>query len=347
MNPDAPPPHDEAMPQDATSARNATARPRDPADGGDEPVAADGGGEPGDSDDEPVAGSAAAPLSPDDLEQFQRDGYVLLERAFPRAAADACRAALWRKLEADHGIAESDPVTWARAPKGRVGIAESYRGDDLGAPWADCWSPRLRAAVDQLCGAAAARGLRQGRGGVAASRRCRGGSRDHRGGVALVSRRRRGAIAAASRGHRGGVARPSRRRRGAIAAGSRRRRGPEKRPRTVGIGPPSRRRRVPRAGAGRWESDPGPGCGWWVVSFPGIAEGPWGAEGSWHVDGHGYAHRADSREIGCLPIFLFSDVAEDGGGTALAPGSHRTVAELLVRAGDDGVDGSRSGVLFQ
>ncbi|KAH8095809.1 hypothetical protein JL720_3140 [Aureococcus anophagefferens] len=98
-------------------------------------------------------------------------------------------------------------------------------------------------------------------------------------------------------------------------------------------------------GAGRWVDDDALGCGWWVVTFPGVANAPWGAEGSWHVDGHGYAHRVDSREIGVLPIFLFSDVAARGGGTALAPGSHRAVAELLWRAGAEGVPGPRLSAL--
>ena len=36
------------------------------------------------------------------------------------------------------------------------------------------------------------------------------------------------------------------------------------------------------------------GCGWWVVTFPGISSPPWAAEGHWHVDGAGYRHFPDS-----------------------------------------------------
>ena len=200
----------------------------------------------------PLAAAEAceAPLSPEDVAQFARDGYCLLKAAFPRDVALACRGAVWRHIGETCGIHEGDVESWAKAPKGRLGLAEIFRGDDLGAPWRACWSPRLRKALDQLCG------------------------------------------------------------------------------------------------AGRWvDDDDALGCGWWVVTFPGVARAPWGAEGSWHVDGHGYDHRADSAEIGALPIFLFSDVEAGGGGTALAPGSHRTVAELLVRAGDAGVNGPRLSAL--
>ncbi|KAH8059897.1 hypothetical protein JL720_13707 [Aureococcus anophagefferens] len=137
---------------------------------------------------------APGPLSADDLAQFVRDGYCLLPGAFPRDVAFDCRDALWRRV-GDLGIAADDPATWSLAPKGRLGLQDVFRESDLGAPWAECWSDRLRAALDQLCG------------------------------------------------------------------------------------------------AGRWVDDDALGCGW-----------------------------VDSREIGVLPIFLFSDVAARGGGTALAPG---------------------------
>ena len=48
-----------------------------------------------------------------------------------------------------------------------------------------------------------------------------------------------------------------------------------------------------------------------------------------------------SREIGLLPIFLFSDVKPHGGGTAVIRGSHKTVAELLWnQAGTKGLTGA-------
>eukprot|EP00903_Cladosiphon_okamuranus_P009660 g9192.t1 len=82
------------------------------------------------------------------------------------------------------------------------------------------------------------------------------------------------------------------------------------------------------------------GCGWWVITFPGFAVPPWGAEGKWHCDGAHFRHYPHSREIGLLPIFLFSDVRSHGGGTAVIRGSHKTVAGLVWnKAGTTGLTG--------
>lgn len=181
-------------------------------------------------------------LSDDQVSQFVDAGYCFVRQAFPAEVAAKCRSALWTYLVKKHGIVETEPETWSKAPHGRLGISEIFENDDLGAPWPACWSPRLRAAVDVLCG------------------------------------------------------------------------------------------------SGRWRPT---GCGWWVVHFPGVAKPPWGAEGSWHVDGHGYRHVAQSPEVGLVLIFLFSDVGPRDGGTALVPKSHRTVAEKLLRAGAAGIAGPR------
>jgi len=175
------------------------------------------------------------PLTSEEVEAFIRDGFIMLRNAFTAAAAGRARDALWERVSRD-GISPTDPATWTR----RHGIAESYTAET--EPWGEVLSPRLRGAVDQLCGA--------GR-------------------------------------------------------------------------------------TGRF------GCGWWVVTFPGIAEEPWGVDGSWHVDGFGYRHYVDSREIGLLPIFLFNDLGPHDGGTLLMPGSHRDVARLLWETDGGGVDGGR------
>lgn len=48
-----------------------------------------------------------------------------------------------------------------------------------------------------------------------------------------------------------------------------------------------------------------------------------------------------SREIGLVPIFLFSDILPHGGGTALLRGSHKKVAEVLwAKAGTTGMSGA-------
>ena len=50
--------------------------------------------------------------------------------------------------------------------------------------------------------------------------------------------------------------------------------------------------------------------------------------------------RCGSREIGLLPIFLFSDVLPSGGGTALLRGSHKKVASIIwEHAGTTGMTG--------
>jgi ectoine hydroxylase-related dioxygenase (phytanoyl-CoA dioxygenase family) len=80
-------------------------------------------------------------------------------------------------------------------------------------------------------------------------------------------------------------------------------------------------------GKGRWKRH---GCGWWVVTFPGVSDPPAGASGKWHVDGAHFRHTTTAKEMGLLPIFLFNDLPKQGaGGTALSVGSHKQVARLL------------------
>jgi hypothetical protein len=72
------------------------------------------------------------------------------------------------------------------------------------------------------------------------------------------------------------------------------------------------------------------GCGWWVVTFPGVSDPPWEVDGRWHVDGAGYRHFTDSPNIGLLPIFLFNDIGPCDGGTVLCAGSHRQVISFSM-----------------
>ncbi len=73
------------------------------------------------------------------------------------------------------------------------------------------------------------------------------------------------------------------------------------------------------------------GLGWWFASFPEQdVSGDWGAHGKWHVDGSHFLHHGNSKEIGLILIFLFSDIEPFAGGTAVSVGSHFEVARILL-----------------
>lgn len=75
------------------------------------------------------------------VDQFIRDGYVRIDRAFPRDVATAARAILWQDLPCD----PDDPATWTQ-PVVRLG----YYGQE---PFRQSVNtPRLHAAFDRLVG---------------------------------------------------------------------------------------------------------------------------------------------------------------------------------------------------
>jgi hypothetical protein len=76
------------------------------------------------------------------VQQFIEEGFVRLDRAFPRELADECRDILWR----DTGCDPRDPATWTR-PVIRLGdyAQEPFRRAANTA--------RLHAAFDQIVGA--------------------------------------------------------------------------------------------------------------------------------------------------------------------------------------------------
>jgi hypothetical protein len=83
----------------------------------------------------------ARTLSDEQIQQFIRDGYVRIDRAFPRKIADAARAILWRDLPCD----PVDRTTWTR-PVIRLGWydEEPFR--------TAVNTPVLHAAFDRLVG---------------------------------------------------------------------------------------------------------------------------------------------------------------------------------------------------
>ena len=82
------------------------------------------------------------------------------------------------------------------------------------------------------------------------------------------------------------------------------------------------------------------GTGWWIVSFPGHSNPPAGIAGKLHVDGHWFTHHLFSKEVGLVPLFLFSNTASAGGGTCLAKRSHLDVTRWLAEAGMRGIESS-------
>ena len=75
------------------------------------------------------------------IQQFVRDGFVRIDRAFSRTLADECRAILWHETGCD----PDDPATWTK-PVIRLG---GYRHE----PFMKAQStPVLHAAFDQLVG---------------------------------------------------------------------------------------------------------------------------------------------------------------------------------------------------
>ncbi len=80
-------------------------------------------------------------LSDVQLQQFVQDGFVRLDRAFPRQLADEGRAILWR----DTGCDPDDAKSWAR-PVVRLGY---YRQEPFRKA---VNTPLLHTAFDQLVG---------------------------------------------------------------------------------------------------------------------------------------------------------------------------------------------------
>jgi hypothetical protein len=80
-------------------------------------------------------------LSDAGVKQFIRDGFVRIDRAFPRELADQARAILWR----DTGCEPHDPTTWTKPVIRLGGYSEE--------PFMKAQSTRvLYSAFDQLVG---------------------------------------------------------------------------------------------------------------------------------------------------------------------------------------------------
>lgn len=78
-----------------------------------------------------------------DVEAFRTDGFVKVEQAAPRAAADAARALLWRQL----GVSPDDPASWTQPVMWASDLTGSGPFGELAR------SRRLAEALDAVCGA--------------------------------------------------------------------------------------------------------------------------------------------------------------------------------------------------
>ncbi|TDH66410.1 hypothetical protein CCR75_008801 [Bremia lactucae] len=85
------------------------------------------------------------PLDQQAIDSFIRDGFVLLREAFAPSTAQQCRDLIWLRLAVD-GITQ-DSSTWVE----KHGIAELYTPAD-NPLWGDVMTPRLKRAIDQICG---------------------------------------------------------------------------------------------------------------------------------------------------------------------------------------------------
>lgn len=81
-------------------------------------------------------------LSPAEIEQFVRDGYVVLREAFPRDVAAQIRAALWQEM----ALSPDDRSGWKEPV---VQLKKTFGGP----PFSEAFTPRLFAGFDAVMGA--------------------------------------------------------------------------------------------------------------------------------------------------------------------------------------------------
>jgi len=89
-------------------------------------------------------------------------------------------------------------------------------------------------------------------------------------------------------------------------------------------------------GEGRWWTRRG--FGWTIARLAAVPGTRWSPPlNGWHVDGMDFQHRLDSPEQALVGLEMLTPSRPYGGATALRRGSHAAVAQLLDRAGEEGV----------
>lgn len=61
-------------------------------------------------------GSRLTTLTSSDIQRFERDGYVVVRQAFPRADGLAMERRWWSELEDTHNIRQDDGSSWRQIP---------------------------------------------------------------------------------------------------------------------------------------------------------------------------------------------------------------------------------------
>jgi hypothetical protein len=84
-------------------------------------------------------------LTPAEIERFERDGYVLVEQAFPAADGLAMERRWWQELEDAHRIRRDDRSTWRQI----VGDLRAAKRDPIQAR---IGTERVRGVFDDLLG---------------------------------------------------------------------------------------------------------------------------------------------------------------------------------------------------
>jgi hypothetical protein len=93
-------------------------------------------------------GSQLTTLTAADIQRFERDGYVVVRQAFPRADALAMERQWWHELEDTHGIRRDDRPSWRQLP----GDLKAAKRDPIQA---GILTERVRGVLDDLLGKAA------------------------------------------------------------------------------------------------------------------------------------------------------------------------------------------------
>lgn len=83
-------------------------------------------------------------LSTGQIDSFIEQGFCVLEGAFTAEQAAGARACVWERMAAKRGIREDDPATWPPA----YDIEEHLGTPEVLA----CFTDRLAAAIEELCG---------------------------------------------------------------------------------------------------------------------------------------------------------------------------------------------------